>query len=795
MRSPCTASAASRPGCRSRWAATRCAPTASCRLCAAARSSRRSGEILAEVTRLARDGVREVTLLGQNVNSWGRDLARDRLRRALARRRRGPRNRAHPLHEPAPEGLPRDRHLGDRRLRRGLRARPPAPPVRLDPRPQVDAAHLRPRPLPAPRRRVRPAIPDLALDTDVIVGFPARPSATSSRRSRSSRRWATTAPSRSSSHRGRDRSSPAARTRSGHVKHGRIERLVDVVQRVAHARNGERVGRVEEVLVEGPSRTDPALLRGRTRRNTTVNFAGRRARRASSSTSASKTQPRRRFEASSWQPLQRSRDLAWDGLLNVRDLGGHPTEDGGETRFDSIVRADSVRQLSDKGWAALVDYGVKTIVDLRDDEELAADPPAELPVEVLHVPLFEPLGRLEGVEARLDAAARSTPDVRRRRARSTSSSSSASTTISRPRSARSRTRPRVESSSTAPAARTARGCCGAPAAAGGRRRRRDRRRLRALRGAPAPAARAVVEEAENEEELERMKRIVADPGRDDDGVFEELERRYGGVESTCGPRARPTTSSTAPARGCVTDLVLAIFGPTASGKSAVAARSRSASRRSSSPPTRCRSTAACRCSRTSLRAAARRDLAARPRSVRRRVSAARARGDRRAARRGAHAGRRRRHGPLPPGRPVRPVAPPAAGAGRARARWNGPTTPRAPSAHAPLAELDPEAAAAVHPNDRRRVVRSLELAGPSDAEPQTGSGPTTRAIRHSSSGSTSRRRARPTDRRADESHVRRGRPAPRRNALSPAPSPRRRPTHTASPTSRNTRTTTTRSRL
>src|SRR5207247_5972171 len=58
------------------------------------------------------------------------------------------------------------------------------------------------------------------------------------------------------------------------VKRDRIERLVEVVQRVAAARNGERVGRVEEVLVEGTSRTDPSLLRGRTRRNTTVNFAG-----------------------------------------------------------------------------------------------------------------------------------------------------------------------------------------------------------------------------------------------------------------------------------------------------------------------------------------------------------------------------------------------------------------------------------------------------------------------------------------------------------------------------------------
>jgi tRNA-2-methylthio-N6-dimethylallyladenosine synthase len=58
------------------------------------------------------------------------------------------------------------------------------------------------------------------------------------------------------------------------VKHERLERLVEVVQRVARERNLERVGQVEEVLVEGPSRTAPSLLRGRTRRNTTVNFVG-----------------------------------------------------------------------------------------------------------------------------------------------------------------------------------------------------------------------------------------------------------------------------------------------------------------------------------------------------------------------------------------------------------------------------------------------------------------------------------------------------------------------------------------
>jgi protein-tyrosine phosphatase len=87
-------------------------------------------------------------------------------------------------------------------------------------------------------------------------------------------------------------------------------------------------------------------------------------------------------------PARRVRDLAWDGCLNVRDLGGHPTADGRETQFGRIVRADLIRRLSDEGWAALVDYGVTTIVDLRHDEELEADPPRELPVHVEHVPLF-----------------------------------------------------------------------------------------------------------------------------------------------------------------------------------------------------------------------------------------------------------------------------------------------------------------------------------------------------------------------------------------------------------------------
>jgi len=87
-------------------------------------------------------------------------------------------------------------------------------------------------------------------------------------------------------------------------------------------------------------------------------------------------------------PDAASRALAWEGCLNVRDLGGHPTEDGGTTAYGAVVRADSVRRLSAAGWEALVSYGVERIVDLRFRDELEADPPAEVPVEVVHVPVL-----------------------------------------------------------------------------------------------------------------------------------------------------------------------------------------------------------------------------------------------------------------------------------------------------------------------------------------------------------------------------------------------------------------------
>ena len=63
------------------------------------------------------------------------------------------------------------------------------------------------------------------------------------------------------------------------IKRERIESLIGLVQRIAAQRNRSRIGRAEEVLVEGPSRTDPRLLRGRTRRNTSSGYHWRLSRR------------------------------------------------------------------------------------------------------------------------------------------------------------------------------------------------------------------------------------------------------------------------------------------------------------------------------------------------------------------------------------------------------------------------------------------------------------------------------------------------------------------------------------
>jgi tRNA-2-methylthio-N6-dimethylallyladenosine synthase len=240
--------------------------------------SRRPGDIVAEVTRLASDGVREITLLGQNVNSWGRDLAPSlrtefgellRACDAVAGIERIRFTSPHPkdFREPVIAALAgcdavcEHVHLplqsgSSRVLKRMRRTYDRDRYLRLV-------------------ERLRAAVPDLALGTDLIVGFPGETEAdfretlemVEEVRYDSAFTFVY---------------SPRAGTEAAampdqipeEVKRERIERLVEVVQGVSRERNAERVGRVEEVLVEGPSRTDAARLRGRTRRNTTVNFAG-----------------------------------------------------------------------------------------------------------------------------------------------------------------------------------------------------------------------------------------------------------------------------------------------------------------------------------------------------------------------------------------------------------------------------------------------------------------------------------------------------------------------------------------
>src|SRR5690349_24806263 len=240
--------------------------------------SRRPGDVIAEVTRLAREGVREITLLGQNVNSWGRDLLPE------IRTEFGELLRACD----AVEGIERIRftspHPKD--------FRKPVIEAMAECVAVCEHAHLPLQPgasrILMPMRRtyhrerylrlaeeMRAVIPDLALSTDLIVGFPGE--------TEDDFRETLTAVEEvgfdsafTFVYSPRAGTEAAARTDQvpDEVKRDRIERLVEVVQRVATKRNAARVGTVEEVLVEGPSRTDAAFLRGRTRRNMAVNFTG-----------------------------------------------------------------------------------------------------------------------------------------------------------------------------------------------------------------------------------------------------------------------------------------------------------------------------------------------------------------------------------------------------------------------------------------------------------------------------------------------------------------------------------------
>jgi protein-tyrosine phosphatase len=100
------------------------------------------------------------------------------------------------------------------------------------------------------------------------------------------------------------------------------------------------------------------------------------------------------------------RSLEWEGCRNVRDLGGLPTVGGGRTRWGSFVRADLLGRLTEQGRRQLLDYGVRTIVDLRMPHEVAADPPAVF-TDGQDAPTYLNLNAVEDkpeVRARLKAA-------------------------------------------------------------------------------------------------------------------------------------------------------------------------------------------------------------------------------------------------------------------------------------------------------------------------------------------------------------------------------------------------------
>ncbi|MET0642640.1 MAG: tyrosine-protein phosphatase [Jiangellaceae bacterium] len=92
---------------------------------------------------------------------------------------------------------------------------------------------------------------------------------------------------------------------------------------------------------------------------------------------------------------ERTRRLAWEGLLNARDLGGYRTADGRVTRWGAIVRSDNLTPLTAAGRAALLAYGVRSIVDLRRPEEAREHPnpfaePGSHGLEYLNVPFEDP---------------------------------------------------------------------------------------------------------------------------------------------------------------------------------------------------------------------------------------------------------------------------------------------------------------------------------------------------------------------------------------------------------------------
>jgi tRNA-2-methylthio-N6-dimethylallyladenosine synthase len=240
--------------------------------------SRDPAELVAEVERLAGDGVREVTLLGQNVNSYGRDLpleSRIRFSELLERIDAVDGIERIRYTSPHPKDMREDVILAHANLTSLCEH------IHL-PLQSGSSAILKRMRRTYNRERymdrvalIREHVPDCAITTDIIVGFPGE----------TKEDFAETLEVVDEV--GYDgaftfvfspRRGTEAAEMDGQLSHAdkrdRMERLVDLVQRRARERAERFVGRSVEVLVEGPSRNDPARLRGRNRHNKTVNFDG-----------------------------------------------------------------------------------------------------------------------------------------------------------------------------------------------------------------------------------------------------------------------------------------------------------------------------------------------------------------------------------------------------------------------------------------------------------------------------------------------------------------------------------------
>src|SRR4051794_17354218 len=242
--------------------------------------SRPFDELVAEAERLAADGVRELTLLGQNVNSYGRDL----------RGERGPVSSfAELLRALDGAGLERIRYTSPhpKDMREDvIRCHAELPsvcehihlPLQSGSTPILKAmrrTYSRERYLDRVAL-IREHVPDVALTTDIIVGFPGETEADFEQTLDVAEEVGYDGAFTFiySPRRGTEAASFSDRFVPHEVAVERMGRLVEVVQRRARERAQRFVGRTMEVLVEGTSRTDASRLRGRTRHNKTVNFGG-----------------------------------------------------------------------------------------------------------------------------------------------------------------------------------------------------------------------------------------------------------------------------------------------------------------------------------------------------------------------------------------------------------------------------------------------------------------------------------------------------------------------------------------